>query len=81
MRADSELNPWPRMQEETTRDITRQHILIQERWEAVWGATVQGGARSSLGHTLCRQRCSRDVLRGRTRGTTARGASSGAWQK
>src|SRR4029450_13813338 len=49
MRADSELSPWPRMQEETTRDITRQHILIQERWEADWGAGVDGGATAVCG--------------------------------
>ena len=42
MRADSELSPWPRMQEETTRDITRQHIFIQERWEAVWERSRAG---------------------------------------
>ena len=29
MHADSELNPWPRMQEETPRDITGQHTPIQ----------------------------------------------------
>jgi tetratricopeptide (TPR) repeat protein len=53
MRADSELNPWPRMQEETTRDITRQHILIQERWEAVWERSHAGRHTVVVGpHTL-----------------------------
>ena len=42
MHTDSELNPWPRMQEETARDLTRQHILIQERWEAVWERSRAG---------------------------------------
>jgi hypothetical protein len=53
MRADSELSPWPRMQEETTRDITRQHILIQERWEAVWERSRAGRHTVVVGpHTL-----------------------------
>ena len=53
MRADSELSPWPRMQEETTRDITGQHILIQERWEAVWERSRAGRHTVVVGpHTL-----------------------------
>ena len=42
MHADSELSPWPRMQEETTRDITGQHTPIQERWAAVWERSRAG---------------------------------------
>ena len=53
MRADSELSPWPRMQEETTRDITGQHTLIQERWEAVWERSRAGRHTVVVGpHTL-----------------------------
>src|SRR5215467_9999510 len=36
MRTDCERSPGQRMQEETTRDIPRQHTRIQEGWEAVW---------------------------------------------
>jgi hypothetical protein len=42
MHADSELSPWPRMQEETTRDITGQPTPIQERWAAVWERSRAG---------------------------------------
>ena len=53
MRADNELSPWPRMQEETTRDITGQHILIQKRWEAVWERSRAGRHTVVVGpHTL-----------------------------
>src|SRR5215510_2364497 len=53
MRADSELSPWQRMQEETTRDIPRQHIPIQERWEAVWERSRAGRHTAVVGpHTL-----------------------------
>src|SRR4029450_6157144 len=53
MRAESELSPWPRMQEETTRDITRQHIPIQERWEVLWERSRAGRHTVVVGpHTL-----------------------------
>jgi hypothetical protein len=53
MRADSELSPWPRMQEETTRDITRQPIPIQERWEVLWERSRAGWHTVVVGpHTL-----------------------------
>ena len=53
MRADSELSPWPRMQEERGRDITGQHTPIQERWEAVWERSRAGRHTIVVGpHTL-----------------------------
>ena len=52
MRADSELSPWPRMQEERGRGITGQHTPIQGRWEAVWERS-RAGRHTIVGpHTL-----------------------------
>src|SRR5215471_12514997 len=42
MHTDRERSPGQRMQEETTRDITRQHTCIQEGWEAVWERSRAG---------------------------------------
>ena len=42
MRPDSERSPGQRMQEETTRDMPRQHTRIQEGWEAVWERSRAG---------------------------------------
>ena len=56
MRADSELSPWPRMQEETTRDITGQHTPYRSAGQRYGSAAVQGDTRSSLGRTRYRRR-------------------------
>jgi tetratricopeptide (TPR) repeat protein len=53
MRADSELSPWQRMQEERGRDIPGQHTPIQGRWEAVWERSRAGRHTIVVGpHTL-----------------------------